>query len=279
MPVPVHMVSVRETTGRFERPPTPRSPMMAAAFGGNGAKAVMHHPQPDEHVRPALHYVHKPLHSPSASDLPAGYNKRVASKSDPTILHHHEYVPKPRMPPPLAMHQHALKQFVSELASVTQHAGLVGTAAHVVAAQAVYGTVAASSRRPPRMPKSASSSSLPKRGMLVGKPRPTQQAVAAWSPRTPRYTPPVPSHVVDGAASARQRALRRSHSFDYVRHNKQRAGSTSRAPSSARAERVTATMSRSASTSNGAGWKLRRFDQAESRVFGGPATAGMQTNF
>jgi hypothetical protein len=246
---------VQETVGRYEQPPTPRSAAMQAALGGQGAKAVMNHPQNDEHVRPALYYVHMPLHSASNDDLPAGRSKHQARRtndSDLTILHHREYVPKPPPPPLLALHQTAYKQYVDELARVTQHDGLVGIAAHAAAVQAVYGSTAAVPGRPPRPP------TAPK-GMLVGTPRPAKQP-SGWQPRTPRSTPPVPSHVVSGGASARERALRRSQSFDFVRRNKVAAASTPRTPSAVRAERESL-------------WKLRRFERVQSRVLSRPSSA------
>ena len=280
---PIHMNGpVKETTGRFERLPTARSAAMANAFGGRGALTVMNHPQHEnvETPRPALFYVHRPLHEASEGDVPAGQTKKATERkgndSDPTILHHREYVPKPRRPPALAMHQYAVKQYLRELSSVTQQ-GLVGTAACSAAAKVTYGTAAAGA---PPTPPPPSASRLQHKGMLVGKPRLAERPPAEWTPRTPRYTPPVPSHIVDGAASARQRALRRSQSCDFVRANKLGAGNRPpRTPGSARAERVAAAMSSASSSSvpgtpRQSAWKLRRFEQVEPRVF---RPAGMAT--
>jgi hypothetical protein len=67
---------------------------------------------------------------------------------------------------------------------------------------------------------------------------------------------------VEGLASlrARERALRRSQSFDFVRRNKVAAASTPRTPSAVRAERESL-------------WKLRRFERVQSRVLSRPSSA------
>jgi len=250
--------------GRFER--RPKGSPLAAQRNFGSDPSLLHHPQGAPSPRPALHP--RKL-QPTPQDWPAGVVpagwKPASNGSDPTILHHPDNVARPRHVPLLLAHSHANHLYVSAVEAAAK-AGLRDGAAHQAAIKAVFGDVGAlAADRPATAP-----APLQKRGVLVGRPRqPLMASDTPHSQRVPRYTPPVPTHVVR-PSSASSYQLQRSQNRNHVAANIATAGSTPRRRASEQQQQQQQQQGRTR-----AAWKLGRFESVPPRVFNDQQYAAM----